>query len=204
MAIGIGRDTRLRMPGALLDRVDWRSHIEQEGDIHMTQIMEANVREAVLTQQPFEIGNELGILDRFADGIGKDQVVLLPSITGYIFLQYLPFSMGGQLSQNTLSQFDLAAACFGLRGEEDPPLPFESLHLSLDVQGTFLPVDVAPLKSQQLAFPYTRDQGQVIKSLEAVSTDGLQEDACFFLVQDRKLLPFDLGPLDRIHRIPDD
>jgi len=103
----------------------------------MPQVVKADIREVVLQQQPIKIMDQLGILDRFADGIGKDQLVLLPSITGDILLGYLSFSMGSQLSQNTLPQFDLAAACFGLRGEEDPPLPFEPLYPALDVQGAF-------------------------------------------------------------------
>ncbi len=54
----------------------------------MSQNVKTDLWEVVPAKHPFEISDEFGIFVRFADGIRKDRVVLLPSIIGNFLLVF--------------------------------------------------------------------------------------------------------------------
>ena len=99
MSVDIGRDTRLRVPGPILDCVDWRASVQQERERGMPQIMEANVRQVGLFEYAFELAGHLGLVDEGANAGREDHAVFFPALTRQDLLSLLSLALQFQHGQ---------------------------------------------------------------------------------------------------------
>lgn len=201
MPVYVGGDTRFRVPRPSLHCVYRRTDIQQDRDRSVPQIVEADIREAILAQDMLELPGDLGLVDVGANAGREDHAVFLPAVSGLDLLGLLLLTVRFQHCQAALTQLDLAATgpCLGWNKHRTAPVCL--LELPLNLQKAFLPIHIRPHQTEKLAFAQAGGQGQIEKRLIRMTFGRCQEGARLLLGEDVKFLRLHLGALDRIHRV---
>ena len=77
----------------MLHRVDRCTHIQEQGERSMTQVVEAYVRQAVLPQNALELLGDFALAGVGANVGCEDHAIFFPDVSSHGLLGFLPLSV---------------------------------------------------------------------------------------------------------------
>jgi len=92
----------------MLNGIDRCADIQKDRDRCVSQVMEADIRQAILAQDLLELPGDLGLIDVGTDPSREDHAILFPAISNQGLLGLLPLMVRSQHCQAILTQLDLA------------------------------------------------------------------------------------------------